>query len=54
MRRLHALRPDVMPLDLQEPGLNGVTPITAIRGEYPDARNIVLTTYAGDAQPCTR
>jgi len=32
------------------PGMSGVDAISAIRAEFPDARIIVLTTYAGDVQ----
>jgi DNA-binding NarL/FixJ family response regulator len=32
------------------PGLSGIDAMGAIRGEFPDARIIVLTTYAGDVQ----
>ena len=42
-------RPDVTLMDLQMPEMNGVDAIGAIRGEFPDAHIIVLTTYAGDA-----
>ena len=42
--------PDVTLMDLQMPEMNGLDAIIAIRGEFPDARIIVLTTYAGDAQ----
>jgi DNA-binding NarL/FixJ family response regulator len=44
--RLH--RPDVTLLDLQMPEMNGIDALIAIRGEFPEARIIVLTTYAGD------
>jgi DNA-binding NarL/FixJ family response regulator len=44
------LRPDVTLMDLRMPDMSGIEAITAIRAEYPDARIIVLTTYAGDAQ----
>ena len=44
------LRPDVTLMDLQMPELNGVDAIKAIRAEFPKARIVVLTTYAGDAQ----
>jgi len=43
-------RPDLMLMDLQMPGMNGIDAMIAIRGEFPDARFIVLTTYAGDVQ----
>jgi DNA-binding NarL/FixJ family response regulator len=36
-------------MDLQMPGISGIDAITAIRGEFPTARIIVLTTYGGDA-----
>jgi DNA-binding NarL/FixJ family response regulator len=43
-------RPDVTLMDLQMPEMGGLDAIIAIRNEFPDARIIVLTTYAGDAQ----
>ena len=46
--RVH--HPDVTLMDLQMPQLNGFDAIIAIRGEFPEARIIVLTTYAGDVQ----
>ncbi|WP_129793911.1 response regulator transcription factor [Sphingosinicella sp. CPCC 101087] len=48
--RFRELRPDVTLMDLQMPVMNGVEAITAIRTEFPDARILVLTTYAGDVQ----
>ena len=42
--------PDVTLMDLQMPVMNGTEAILAIRKDFPDARIIVLTTYAGDAQ----
>jgi DNA-binding NarL/FixJ family response regulator len=42
------LKPDVTLMDLQMPNLNGVDAIIRIRAEFPAARIIVLTTYAGD------
>ena len=43
-------RPDVTLMDLQMPEMNGIDAIGAIRGEFPDAKIIVLTTYKGDVQ----
>jgi DNA-binding NarL/FixJ family response regulator len=44
------LRPDVTLMDLRMPDMNGIEAIAAIRAEFPNARIIVLTTYAGDVQ----
>jgi len=43
-------RPDVTLMDLQMPEMNGFDAIMAIRNEFPEARIVVLTTYAGDVQ----
>ena len=43
-------RPDVTLMDLQMPEMNGFDAIVAIRGEFPDAKIVVLTTYQGDVQ----
>jgi DNA-binding NarL/FixJ family response regulator len=50
MQQFRAHRPDVTLMDLQMPEMNGLDAIIAIRGEYPEARIIVLTTYTGDVQ----
>ena len=42
--------PDVTLMDLQMPNMCGIDAINAIRGEFPEARIVVLTTYAGDVQ----
>src|ERR1700729_3913991 len=42
--------PDITLMDLQMPEVNGLDAIIAIRGEFPDAKIIVLTTYGGDVQ----
>jgi DNA-binding NarL/FixJ family response regulator len=41
-------KPDVMLIDLRMPVIGGVEAITTIRGDFPEARLIVLTTYDGD------
>ena len=41
--------PDITLMDLQMPEMNGIDALIAIRSEFPEARIIVLTTYAGDA-----
>jgi DNA-binding NarL/FixJ family response regulator len=50
IQHFRAHRPDVTLMDLQMPEMNGVDAIIAIRGEAPDARIIVLTTYSSDVQ----
>lgn len=41
-------QPDIALMDLRLPGMGGVDAIKAIRGEFPAARIIVLTTFDGD------
>jgi DNA-binding NarL/FixJ family response regulator len=43
-------QPDITLMDLQMPEMNGIDAIGAIRGEFPEARIIVLTTHPGDVQ----
>jgi DNA-binding NarL/FixJ family response regulator len=50
IHQFRRLRPDITLMDLQMPEMNGLEAIIAIRGEFPEARIIVLTTYAGDVQ----
>jgi DNA-binding NarL/FixJ family response regulator len=50
IQQFRAHRPDVTLMDLQMPEMNGLDAMIAIRGEFADARIIVLTTYAGDVQ----
>jgi len=42
--------PDITLMDLQMPEMSGIDAISAIRGEFPEARIIILTTHAGDVQ----
>ena len=50
IKQFRAHLPDVTIMDLQMPEMNGLDAIIAIRGEFPDAKIIVLTTYKGDVQ----
>ena len=50
IQQFHRHRPDITLMDLQMPEMNGLDAIIAIRGASPEARIIVLTTYAGDVQ----
>ena len=50
IQQFRAHRPDVTLMDLQMQEMNGVDAMIAIRGEFPEARVIVLTTYTGDVQ----
>ena len=47
--QFRAHRPDVTLMDLMLPGLNGTDVLIAIRGEFPQARIVMLTTCNGDA-----
>ena len=43
-------KPDVTLMDLRLPDLSGIDVMLAIRAEFPDARIILLTMFAGDAE----
>src|ERR1700752_2444242 len=43
-------RPDVTLMDLRLPGTNGTDTLIAIRGEFPDARVIMLSSSDSDGE----
>ena len=43
-------RPDITLMDLKLPGTNGTDTLIAIRGEFPQARIIMLSTSDGDGE----
>ncbi len=43
-------KPDVTLMDLRLPDRNGIDVMIAIRGEFPEARIIILTTFEGDVE----
>jgi DNA-binding NarL/FixJ family response regulator len=48
LRRVAALRPDVVLMDLRMPVLDGVSATRRIRAEFPETRVIALTTFDDD------
>jgi DNA-binding NarL/FixJ family response regulator len=50
LQRFRETRPDVTLMDLRLPDMNGIDAMIAIRGEFPEARVVVLTTSEGDAE----
>jgi DNA-binding NarL/FixJ family response regulator len=49
IQQFRALLPDVTLMDLQMPEMSGLDALIAIRSEFPNARVVMLTSYAGDA-----
>jgi DNA-binding NarL/FixJ family response regulator len=43
-------QPDITLLDVRLPGINGTDALISIRGEFPAARVIILTSSDGDAE----
>jgi len=50
IRQYRACSPDVTLMDLRLPDISGIDAMIAIRSEFPQARIIILTTFAGDVE----
>jgi DNA-binding NarL/FixJ family response regulator len=50
LEKFRETRPDVVLMDLRLPDMNGIDVMIAMRGEFPEARVVVLTTFEGDAE----
>ena len=47
IQQFRAQHPDIILMDIQMPVMSGLDALLAIRGEAPEARIIMLTTYSG-------
>jgi DNA-binding NarL/FixJ family response regulator len=50
IQRFREQNPDVTLMDLRLPDMSGIDAMIAIRSEFPEARIIMLTTFAGDVE----
>jgi len=50
IQRFREHTPDVTLMDLRLPDVSGIDAMVAIRSEFPEARVIILTTFAGDVE----
>lgn len=50
IQRFREHTPDVTLMDLRLPDMSGIDAMIAIRSEVPEARVIILTTFAGDVE----
>ena len=50
LQRFRKHKPDVTLMDLRLPDMSGIDAMIAIRAEFPGARVIILTTFAGDVE----
>jgi DNA-binding NarL/FixJ family response regulator len=50
IERYRKHKPDITLMDLRLPDMTGIDAMNAIRAEFPDARIIILTTFASDTE----
>jgi len=50
IQKFREQKPDVTLMDLRLPDMSGIDAMIAIRSEFPEARVIILTTFAGDVE----
>jgi DNA-binding NarL/FixJ family response regulator len=50
IQRFREHSPDVTLMDLRLPDMSGIDTMIAIRSEFPEARVVILTTFAGDVE----
>ena len=50
IREFRKHRPDVTLMDLRLPDMSGIDAIMAIRGEFPEARLVILSMFEGDVE----
>src|SRR5215471_7486971 len=50
IRQFREHKSDVVLMDLRLPDMSGIDAMMAIRAEFPAARVIILTTFAGDVE----
>jgi len=50
IQKFREQKPDVTLMDLRLPDMSGIDAMIAIRSESPEARVIILTTFAGDVE----
>jgi DNA-binding NarL/FixJ family response regulator len=50
IRKYRESQPDVTLMDLRLPDISGIDAMMAIRGDFPDARIVMLTTFEGDVE----
>jgi DNA-binding NarL/FixJ family response regulator len=50
IQRFREHTPDVTLMDLRLPDMSGIDALVGIRSEFPEARIIMLTTFAGDVE----